>query len=100
MCLRRDIGTRSLGLVQLGQSFNRGSALLFSEDGEVYVSLGIRLEVGDEAVGTLDGVVQVIVECGVVHHPAQCAVGILCLCQQLVQATHCGVHAVEGGLQL
>ena len=25
---------------------------------------------------------------------------ILCLCQQLVQATHCGVHAVEGGLQL
>ena len=64
------------------------------------VSFGVFLEVGDQTVGTLDGMVQVVVELRVAHQQAQASIGALHLCYHLVNRDYCCVHIIQCGLQI
>ena len=64
------------------------------------IALGVFLEVGDEAVGTLHGVVEVVIDRWVVHQFAERSFGTLNLFHRGMNAADGLVDASERGLQV
>ena len=74
--------------------------LLLAEDREVHIALGMSLEVIDQTIGALHGMVEAVVQRGVLHEQSQRTLLALHLCHHAVDIAYGAVHTVHSALQI